>query len=60
MQKADQRQIANEANMTLVSIRTAELKYFNTFFSSLGIQAALMVGIITGNIHTYVYIAMRY
>lgn len=50
MQRAEQKKVANEANLQLVNIRTAELLYFSNFFSTFGIQAAVMVAVVCGSI----------
>jgi hypothetical protein len=44
MLKADQAAIIQQANMAMVSLRTAEIQYFGTFFSSFGTQAAILGG----------------
>lgn len=44
MIKANQRQIAHNTNITLVSIRSAEINYFSTYFAAFGTQSALIVG----------------
>jgi hypothetical protein len=50
MNKASQQALVQETNMNLISIRQAELNYFNTFFSNFGTQCALLIGFICGSI----------
>lgn len=50
MQRADQFKVTQLANLELVKIRNHELLYFQHFFTSMGIQAAVMVGTMTGSI----------
>lgn len=44
MNRANQQQLVQEANMTLIDIRFYELQYFGNFFSIFGVQAVLMAG----------------
>lgn len=50
MNQANQKVVVQTANMTLISIRSAEIAYFSTFFSSFGTQSALIIGFICGSI----------
>jgi hypothetical protein len=50
MNQANQKVVAQNANMTLVAIRQAEISYFADFFGNYGTQAALMIGFICGSI----------
>eukprot|EP01031_Cornospumella_fuschlensis_P046760 gene46760-57263_t len=49
MNQARQKAVLQEANMTLVGIRAAELDYFSTFYSNFAIQAALLIGCIANS-----------
>ena len=44
MNQANQKAVVQEANMTLVSIRQAEISYFSSFFSNFGTQSAVLIG----------------
>lgn len=44
MLKAQQSAVTQQANVNLVNIRQAEIQYFSQFFSSFGVQAALIAG----------------
>ena len=50
MIQAQQKVVAQEANIALVNIRAFELKYFTNFFLNFTIQALLLVGWISGSI----------
>lgn len=50
MLQAKQKQIVQEANMTLINIRTAEVNYFTVFFGNFGLQASIVTGAICGSI----------
>ena len=50
MNQANQKAVVQNANMTLVSIRAAEIEYFSQFFSSFGTQSALVLGFISGSV----------
>jgi hypothetical protein len=44
MIKANQAAVINQANVAMVQLRSAEIQYFSTFFSSFGTQAAIVGG----------------
>jgi hypothetical protein len=48
MYQASQKAVVQDANMVLINIRTAEVKYFSTFFGNFGTQAAIIAGAIVG------------
>eukprot|EP01038_Epipyxis_sp_PR26KG_P012148 gene12148-16265_t len=50
MNRANQNNLIQQTNLTLVTIRTAEIGYFSTFFNNFGTQCALMVGFICGSL----------
>lgn len=50
MFQAQQKQIIQQANQQLISIRSSELDYFMSFFSNLGLNAALGIGYIAQSI----------
>lgn len=50
MNQALQKALIQETNMSLINIRSIELDYFSTFFSSFGTQCALMIGFIVGSL----------
>lgn len=50
MQKANQEQVIQNANINLVAIRTAEISYFSTFFGNFGTQFALIAGFIVSSV----------
>jgi hypothetical protein len=50
MFQADQKKIAQEANLALVQIRAYEIEYFNKFLTSFGIQSGIIVASIVGAI----------
>jgi hypothetical protein len=50
MNLAQQKSVIQKANMSLVSIRLIELRYFQLFFANLGINSALFIGFIAGSI----------
>ncbi len=50
MNKANQKVVIQNANMTLIQIRQYEIGYFQIFFSNFGTQAALMIGFIAGSL----------
>jgi len=50
MNQANQQVVNQNANITLISIRQAEITYFSTFFSNFGTQCFLLAGILAGSI----------
>jgi hypothetical protein len=50
MNQANQKVVMQNANMTLIQIRSYEIGYFQIFFSNFGTQAALMIGFIAGSL----------
>jgi hypothetical protein len=50
MQKANQQQVIQNANINVVAIRTIEITYFSTFFGNFGTVSALLVGLIIQNV----------
>jgi hypothetical protein len=50
MNQANQQVVNQQANITLVAIRQAEITYFSSFFSSFGTQCFLLAGILAGSV----------
>jgi hypothetical protein len=46
MFRAQHNAVAQNANMVLINIRTAEVRYFSRFFANFGIQSAIVFGAI--------------
>ena len=46
MQKANQEQLIQNANIALINIRTLEVSYLSIFFGNFGTQFALITGLV--------------
>ena len=52
MLRADQTAVLNRANVAIIGLRSAEVKYFDTFFVSFGTQSAIIAGFLCSGLDT--------